>query len=77
MRKVSVLIGICTLVALALTLVAQAPQDQSPAQPRMQGQPWQPAPGQQQWPQGAQPQGQGAQPQGQQLWQPEQHWVVQ
>jgi cytochrome c556 len=30
MRKVSVLIGICMLVALALTLVAQAPQDLSP-----------------------------------------------
>ena len=30
MRKVSVLIGICTLVALALTLMAQAPQDLSP-----------------------------------------------
>ena len=30
MRKVSVLIGICTLVALALTLLAQAPTDLSP-----------------------------------------------
>jgi len=30
MRKVSLLIGICMLVALALTLVAQAPQDLSP-----------------------------------------------
>jgi hypothetical protein len=30
MRKVSVLIGICTLVALALTLLAQAPADLSP-----------------------------------------------
>ena len=30
MRKVSVLIGICLLVALALTLVAQAPTDLSP-----------------------------------------------
>jgi hypothetical protein len=30
MRKVSVLIGICMLVALALTLVAQAPTDLSP-----------------------------------------------
>ena len=30
MRKVSVLIGICTLVALALTLFAQAPTDLSP-----------------------------------------------
>jgi Spy/CpxP family protein refolding chaperone len=30
MRKVSVLIGICMLVALALTLVAQAPADLSP-----------------------------------------------
>ena len=30
MRKVSVLIGICMLVALALTLVAQAPSDLSP-----------------------------------------------
>ena len=30
MRKVSVLIGICTLVALALTLMAQAPTDLSP-----------------------------------------------
>ena len=30
MRKVSVLIGTCMLVALALTLVAQAPQDLSP-----------------------------------------------
>ncbi len=30
MRKVSLLIGICMLVALALTLVAQAPEDLSP-----------------------------------------------
>jgi cytochrome c556 len=30
MRKVSVLIGICMLVALALTLVAQGPTDLSP-----------------------------------------------
>ena len=30
MRKVSVLIGICLLVALALTLVAQGPPDLSP-----------------------------------------------
>ena len=30
MRKVSVLIGICMLVALALTLIAQAPTDLSP-----------------------------------------------
>jgi cytochrome c556 len=30
MRKVSVLIGICVLVALALTLLAQAPTDLSP-----------------------------------------------
>src|SRR5262245_14770896 len=30
MRKVSVLIGICMLVALALTLLAQAPTDLSP-----------------------------------------------
>jgi len=30
MRKVSVLIGTCMLVALALTLAAQAPQDLSP-----------------------------------------------
>ena len=30
MRKVSVLIGICMLVALALTLIAQAPADLSP-----------------------------------------------
>src|SRR5262245_7299520 len=30
MRKVSVLIGICALVALALTLLAQAPTDLSP-----------------------------------------------
>ena len=30
MRKVSVLIGICMLVALALTLVAQGPSDLSP-----------------------------------------------
>jgi len=30
MRKVSVLIGICTLVALAFTLLAQAPADLSP-----------------------------------------------
>src|SRR5262245_22991966 len=30
MRKVSVMIGICMLVALALTLVAQAPTDLSP-----------------------------------------------
>jgi cytochrome c556 len=30
MRKVSVLIGICMLVALALTLVAQAPTDLAP-----------------------------------------------
>jgi len=30
MRKVSVLIGICTLVSLALTLLAQAPTDLSP-----------------------------------------------
>jgi hypothetical protein len=30
MRKVSVLIGICMLIALALTLIAQAPQDLSP-----------------------------------------------
>ena len=30
MRKVSVLIGICMLVALGLTLVGQAPTDLSP-----------------------------------------------
>jgi len=30
MRKVSILIGICVLVALALTLLAQAPTDLSP-----------------------------------------------
>lgn len=30
MRKVSVLIGLCVLVALALTLLAQAPTDLSP-----------------------------------------------
>ena len=30
MRKVSVLIGVCMLVAVALTLVAQAPTDLSP-----------------------------------------------
>ena len=30
MRKVSLLIGVCMLIALALTLVAQAPQDLSP-----------------------------------------------